>query len=205
MVYKIQYCTIHRRSGFTQFQSVGARIRTLGRVLRPIPDDTMKVQRIEPGDWREWKASRLQALADSPEAFASSFAAEKEKPDEAWSEYARHCGASSASAAFLARDEHGRVTGMVAAYVDGGEAANAYICAMWVAPESRNRGVGRLLVDEAAGWLVGTGASEVKAWVSDADSSAVGFYQSLGFAPTGERQPLASRPSIDERLYVLRC
>ncbi len=165
----------------------------------------MKVQRIEPGDWREWKASRLQALADSPEAFASSFAAEKKKPDEAWSEYARHCGASPVSAAFLARDEQGRVTGMVAAYVDGGEAANAYICAMWVAPESRNRGVGRLLVDEAAGWLMGTGASEVKAWVSDADSSAVGFYQSLGFAPTGDSQPLASRPSIDERLYILRC
>jgi GNAT superfamily N-acetyltransferase len=123
----------------------------------------MKVQRIESGDWREWKASRLQALADSPEAFASSFAAEKKKPDEAWSEYARHCGASPASAAFLARDEQGRVTGMVAAYVDGGESANATICAMWVAPESRNRGVGRLLVDEAARWLMGTGASEVKA------------------------------------------
>ena len=165
----------------------------------------MKVQRIEPGDWREWKASRLQALADSPEAFASSLAAEKKAPDETWSEYARHCGASPVSAAFLARDEQGRVTGMVAAYVDGGEAANATICALWVAPESRNRGVGRLLVDEAARWLMGTGASEVKAWVSDADSSAVGFYESLGFAPTGERQSLASRPSIDERLYVLRC
>ena len=165
----------------------------------------MKVQRIEPDDWREWKASRLRALADSPGAFASSFAAEERKPDETWSEYARHCGVSPASAAFLARDEQGRFAGMVAAYLDGGEATNATICAMWVAPESRNRGVGRLLVDEATRWLVDTGASEVKAWISDANSSAVDFYQSLGFAPTGEMQPLASRPSIDERLYVLRC
>lgn len=178
---------------------------TLGPVLGLIPDDAMKVQRIAPGGWREWKASRLQALGDSPEAFASCFAAEKDKPDETWSEYTRHCAASPASAAFLARDQQGRVAGMIAAYLEGGEAANAYICAMWVAPESRNRGVGRLLVDEAARWLKGAGASEVKAWVSDAHSSAAGFYESLGFAPTGERQPLASRPSFDERLYVFRC
>jgi len=164
----------------------------------------MKVQHIEPGDWRDWKASRLRALADSPEAFASSFAAEKGKPDEAWSEYARHCGASPASAAFLARDEQGRVTGMVAAYLDGGEATNAYVCAMWVVPESRNRGVGRLLIDEATHWLMDAGASEVNAWVSDANASAVDFYEALGFVSTGKRQALASHPSIHERLYVLR-
>ena len=165
----------------------------------------MKVRRIEPDDWRKWKQSRLRALADSPEAFASSFAAEEKEPDVTWREYARHCSVSRASAAFLARDEHGRVAGMVAAYLNDGKATDAYICAMWVAPVSRNRGVGRVLVDEARSWLAESGATEVKAWISDVNSSALRFYKTLGFEPTGTRQPLASRPSINERLYVLKC
>ena len=94
---------------------------------------------------------------------------------------------------------------MVAAYLSDGETSDAYICAMWVAPESRDRGVGRLLVDAARHWLVRAGVNEVKAWISDANTSALGFYESLGFEPTDARQPLASRPSIDERLFVLRC
>ena len=163
----------------------------------------MNVRRIEADDWREWKKSRLRALGDSPEAFASSLAAEEKEPDETWSDYARHCSASHTSAAFLALDEQGRVAGMVAAYLDDGKATDAYVCAMWVAPESRNRGVGRLLVDEARHWLLESGATRVKAWVSDANAAAIGFYETLGFEPTGAKQRLASRPSIDERLYIL--
>ena len=181
--------------------------------LRLIPGNAVKVRRIEANDWREWKASRLWALHDSPGAFASSFAAEEELSDDAWEEYARRCSASHAppaspsldsSAAFLARDEQGRVTGIAAAYLDDGKSTQAYICAMWVAPESRHRGVGRRLVDEARTWLVEAGATEVKAWVSVANSSALRFYEAVGFTPTGARQALASRPCIDEQLYSLR-
>ena len=167
----------------------------------------MKVRRIEENDWREWKASRLRALDDSPEAFASSLAAEEKLSDDAWEKYARRCSAShtsarpslDSSAAFLARDEQGRVTGIAAAYLDDGKSTQAYICAMWVAPESRHRGVGRRLVDEARTWLVEAGATEVKAWVSVANSSALRFYEAVGFTPTGARQALASRPCIKVR------
>jgi len=165
----------------------------------------MKARRIEADDWREWKASRLRALADAPDAFASAIAIEEKEPDETWREYARRCSASDSSAAFLARDEQGRVAGMVAAYLDGGKVTDAYICAMWVAPKSRNRGVGRLLVDVTRSWIAEASASEVKAWVSDENSSALRFYETLGFEPTGARQPLASRTSVDEQLLVLSC
>jgi len=163
----------------------------------------MKVRRIAPGDWREWKASRLRALADAPDAFASTLATEEGESDDSWRSYARYCSAAQTSAAFLARDEKDTVAGMVAAYLDDGETAGAYICAMWVAPESRNRGVGRLLIEEAGSWLVQAGANEVKAWISDENTSAMDFYKTLGFELTDVRQPLASRPSIDERLLVL--
>ena len=75
----------------------------------------------------------------------------------------------------------------IAARVDE-ELTTVYIGAMWVAPQHRGVGAGRALVDAAARWAVSLGATNAELWVTEANESAVRFYESLGFAPTDDTQ-----------------
>lgn len=56
---------------------------------------------------------------------------------------------------------------------------------MYLLPEVRNLGVGRLLM---AGFLDWTGPDPARLWVTSYNEAAVRFYARHGFRPTGERE-----------------
>ena len=63
---------------------------------------------------------------------------------------------------------------------------------MWVAPESRGRGVGAQLVAAVLGWAQSSGCGEVRLWVVEGNDRAEKVFAGLDFKRTGGRQ--AVRP-----------
>src|SRR5580698_9801114 len=97
----------------------------------------IEVVRLKSDNWRMWRDLRLAALAEAPEAFASTLAE--------WS------GAGDTEQRWRARLEDvdlnlvvmcdGEATGMVSATAPEGD-RSAVLMSMWVAPASRGRGIG---------------------------------------------------------------
>jgi ribosomal protein S18 acetylase RimI-like enzyme len=161
----------------------------------------VSVRRIEPGDAALLRTVRLAALKDAPSAFGSTHAAEVVRSDHEWTDRALAGSKGSVRATFFANGP-GVVVGLVGGYRDGPSDGRVELVSMWVAPTHRRSGVGRALVDAVIAWTQETGGSDVGLWVTRGNSAAEHLYQSMGFIPTGERQPLPSDPSKEETRMV---
>jgi ribosomal protein S18 acetylase RimI-like enzyme len=150
-------------------------------------------------DWKALRQLRLRALADAPDAFASTLEAEVAFPDEVWRQRAE---GGPASANFIAR-EGGVDVGLAAVFAEPDAPGRMHLVSMWVDPGYRRRGVARALVDQAVRWAAERRAREVILWVADQNTAARRLYERIGFRPTGERQPLPSNPALSESLLRL--
>jgi ribosomal protein S18 acetylase RimI-like enzyme len=154
----------------------------------------MDVRQVQVADWQALRQLRLGALADAPDAFASTLKAEQAFLDEVWRQRAE---GGPASANFIARDG-GVDVGLAAVFAEPDAPGRMHLVSMWVAPGHRRRGVARALVDQAVRWAAEHRAREVILWVADHNSAARRLYEQLGFRPTGDRQPLPSNPAVTE-------
>ena len=142
------------------------------------------------------KQVRLRSLADAPYAFGvKSFEEESALPDSHWQQLAAQVGRQvpawrdrCVSYVALDRDE---ACGTVTCYLCPQVPQRAYVTAAWVEPRYRRGGLGRMLVDAAIGWAADHGADHLRLWVDDTNPSAAEFYRTLGFAATGESQPVS--------------
>ena len=75
--------------------------------------------------------------------------------------------------------------------------------ALWVAPAVRHLRGGELLLNAALEWLVSEGATQVYAWVTDSNTTAMRFYERLGFQKTGKTEPYPNDSAIIEYEMVL--
>jgi GNAT superfamily N-acetyltransferase len=90
--------------------------------------------------------------------------------------------------------------GIVAGISDTDQPEDRHLAAMWVAADQRGTSVAEELVEAIVGWATLQGAARVTLWVADANARARRFYDRLGFATTGQRQPLPSAPETGEEL-----
>ena len=155
--------------------------------------EPITVRRIGPRDWRLWRQIRLAALAESPQAFASTLEREQAFDDETWRD--RLSGPGACVMAFVDQEP----VGIAAAFVPDSSTAPELV-SMWVRPEWRSRQVGAGLVDEVLAWASESAYLEVRLWVVDGNTPAIRLYENTGFVFTGESQPLPS----DRRAVELR-
>jgi ribosomal protein S18 acetylase RimI-like enzyme len=106
------------------------------------------VREIGPEEWRIWRALRLRALEEAPEAFASTLASTLEREAQDGEAYWR--GYFTRSGPTLIAEVDGAPAGMARVVVEDGA---AHLYSMWVAPEARGRGVGALLIATSIEWL----------------------------------------------------
>ncbi|MGH3379679.1 MAG: GNAT family N-acetyltransferase [Actinoallomurus sp.] len=151
----------------------------------------MEIITLGAGDEDRYREVRLRALKDAPTAFASTFEREEGFDREVWT--SRLTG--DAAVNLLALDD-GRPVGTTSARIE--ENDTAQLLGMWVAPEARGRGVGRLLIDAIVRWARGHRVGDLGLWVTETNQSARALYEKNGFRPTGGRQPLPSDPSLME-------
>ncbi|HUA42680.1 MAG TPA: GNAT family N-acetyltransferase [Streptosporangiaceae bacterium] len=153
------------------------------------PASAIEVRRLTAADWTQLRAVRLSALAEAPYAFASTLAREQEFTDDVWRGRA---GSGWTFGAWQAAMIVGLATGLPPEAAAGSCPAEAeaawQLVGMWVAPESRGRGIADQLVEAVCELASRSGAASVTLWVTEVNDRARAFYRRLGFAPTGRRQ-----------------
>lgn len=142
----------------------------LGDEARP------EIQILGPHDWSELRAARLLALADSPEAFTTSFAAEVAQPTTYWVDLLE-------KSTWVAACRAGLVVGIARLAGTGHALRERFIESVWVSVELRRRGLVRRMLGalEIAARI--DGAEWLKLWVLDTNMTAADAYEKLGFFP----------------------
>jgi ribosomal protein S18 acetylase RimI-like enzyme len=158
----------------------------------------LSVRKLARHEWRIFRDLRLRALADAPDAFARTLAEEELLTDEDWLTRLD----SRADSPFdlpLVVFANSKPAGCVWGRIEPAEPEVAYLYSMWVAPEFRCLGAGRMLADAIIAWAREANARRLVLDVTDGDTPAMRLYARLGFRPTGEalvvpgRSPLRSR------------
>jgi GNAT superfamily N-acetyltransferase len=155
-----------------------------------VPPTSVELHLATAADWRQVREIRLRALLDAPYAFASTYDRESAFAEEDWIGRL-----TSGSATFLANTDAGPVG------ICGGlppRDGTTELVAMWVDPVVRGSGLAAKLVAAVAEWAAEQAAERIHLWVTGTNERARRLYEGLGFALTGEQQPLPSDPAVHE-------
>jgi ribosomal protein S18 acetylase RimI-like enzyme len=167
---------------------------------------TITIRFLGESDALALRALRLSALLDTPDAFKSSHELEASQPEEGTAELLRkHDGESNGVLGAFEADVLIGTVGMWREVLRKA-AHRANLGAVYVRPESRNRGVGRMLVEAAVERLRLAGVEQVQLWVSTPSTAARRLYEKLGFRVVGRVEGAMKDEGryIDEELMVLR-
>jgi ribosomal protein S18 acetylase RimI-like enzyme len=134
------------------------------------------VRPLGPDDWATVARVRLTALAEAPEAYYSTLAAEEHRSEAEW-----RAGATTASW-FAALDADGAPAGLVAVVHGGPPPGDAMLISMWVAPARRGSRLAADLVATALDDAARAGAERLTLWVRTGNARAIAAYQRMGFA-----------------------
>ena len=155
---------------------------------------------LTPADAADYRAIRLAALQDAPDAFGSTYESEATRPISAWEERVQMPGAFGA---YL----DGKIIGMARFVQDAGSAKERHkgsVFAMYVAPEARGQGVGSALLQaiiEHASGIV----EQLRLGVVDTNHAAIRLYQRHGFEIYGtEKRALKTEDGYFDELLMVR-
>ncbi len=167
-------------------------------------DDDVSVVTLGPGDWRDLRAIRLEALRSEPAAYSSTYEEILVWPDEEW----RRRLANDQRMTLLARVQS-RPIGMVGGYLgsDEGDESVAVVIGMYVAREYRGRGIGRLLLTELIDRLATfPQITTIRLGVTETQEPARRLYESVGFQVVGKTEEgiVVNDRQYDELIMELR-
>lgn len=145
----------------------------------PATIDSMAVRRATHGDEPTIRSLRLQAMADAPEAFGSTYQREQARTAADWQRWIEP------NPTFLFQPPDGEAVGIVAAAAEPGEFTVVQLMSMWVHPSTRGTGAGDALVQAVVEWASDEQADELRVWVMQDNVPAVHLYERNGFRPTG--------------------
>ena len=169
----------------------------------PVRLVSVEIRRLGRGDGDQLREIRLRALVDAPYAFSSSSQRESDLGREFWNGRVTESELGEDGVVFVAVDDS-RGLGMAGGFLVAEERTVAMLWGMWVDPLARRAGLGRALVDAVGGWARDAGADRLRLAVTDCEASgpAAALYRELGFADTGEREPLEWNPSLITRVLI---
>jgi ribosomal protein S18 acetylase RimI-like enzyme len=162
---------------------------------------SLKVLRLAAEQAALYQELRIAALRETPYAFGVTLSEALADDEQTVAASALQLAQSDRRACFVLYTE-GQPAGLVGAYFEDEPGEHGYIRALWVAPAVRHLRGGELLVSTATRWLAEHGAQQVYAWITDANVSAMHFYERLGFVASGDRQPVPSNPDHWETLLI---
>jgi ribosomal protein S18 acetylase RimI-like enzyme len=169
------------------------------------PDSEIVIRRIRPDEAAAYRAFRLRAHADAPDAFGQSLADAEAMPWSLWEERTARSAAGVDNLLLLAADTATDTwRGMTVCFFDDGRPDLVHVVAVWVAPEARRRGLARILLDGVLNWARTRGAREAQLWVNETNQGAVSLYLAAGFTPTGVVEPFREGASVNVREFTLK-
>lgn len=163
--------------------------------IRLVTGETPVVRRTRGADWALLRAIRLEALADTPDAFSTTFEEASAYQERRWRSMADE------PSSFLA-EVGGEVVGMVRGGRNDQHPGTHWLYGMYVTPSQRGGAAARALVDAVASWALAEGATELYLHVGAGVARARAFYEKTGFTPTGERFAVRGDRSLELRTMV---
>ncbi|MEJ6021432.1 GNAT family N-acetyltransferase [Ramlibacter sp. PS4R-6] len=155
----------------------------------------MEIRRLGPDDAPAYRALRMRALWEFPEAFTSSWQEDETQPMEVWE--LRLAGEHSL---FWGAFDDGQLCGMVGLERER-RAKNrhkATVVGMYVSQEYFGTGMGRALFDELLAGARAMGLQLLVLTVTEGNTVATNFYEAAGFRSFGI-EPKAIR--LEDRYY----
>jgi GNAT superfamily N-acetyltransferase len=162
----------------------------------------LKIRPLQSADWPLYRTLRLQALAESPDAFATTHAEQAARADDSWA--ARLTAAAGSGADYPLVAEHdGAPVGLAWAKADASDPDVIDIFQVWVAPAARGRGIAAGLMREAIAWARARGARTIRLDVTQGDTAAMRLYLREGFRNAGEPVPFrAGSPLLSQPMRL---
>ena len=134
-------------------------------------------------------------LREEARSFSTRYEDAVREPDEVWRDRTAEAAAGVDRVLLVAEDDEG-VLGVVGGFRRL-DPAEVQLVSLWVAPRGRGRGAARALIRAVAGWARERGAERVVLFVQEANEPGRALYARMGFAPTGDREPVgAGRPGF---------
>jgi GNAT superfamily N-acetyltransferase len=140
-----------------------------------------EILRVRPGlarDVAALRAIRLEALADTPDAYGETYAECVEWSEQTWAHKAAQWN-------FYLAESDARVVGMARGESHDARSDTRFLFAMYVSPSARGGQAARLLVDAVSAWAKAQGVDSLYLYVSNAVPRARAFYAKAGFVATG--------------------
>jgi GNAT superfamily N-acetyltransferase len=142
-------------------------------------ESTLTIRLCGLDDWEGLRAIRLEALADTPDAYGSTYEESSRWSDAQWK------NAASTRLYYLA-DRDGRVVGMVSGGFNDGYPGTRWLYGMYVTPSERGTGTANRLVRSIEEWARKQGVDEIYLHVTTSVARARAFYDKVGFRSSGE-------------------
>ena len=142
--------------------------------------------------WPLWRAARLAALADAPDAFPLASAEWADGGETRWRERLL-----DATALKVVAVRDGAPVGLVRGVLADG---CAWLHSLWVSPQLRGQGLGSQLIAAVEQWAVRQGAVHIRLAVAPRNAPAIALYLRHGYLGTGALRQL---PPDGERELVM--
>lgn len=162
-------------------------------------DRGIRLERVEPDDWKSYRSIRLEMLLDAPDAFWFTHADEVGHTEDHWR---AQIGRSWLVNAWLGDEVVGSVG--LGTHTDPGDGDRTILWGMYVSPRARGSNVGERLVRAVLDEARGRGATEVFLEVASENAPAIALYERCGFERTGRTQPHPRRAELHELEMVHR-
>jgi GNAT superfamily N-acetyltransferase len=163
---------------------------------------SLTVRRIAADQGAVLRELRTASLRDAPYAFGDATLEDALSADAAVFDAAAARYADSHSVTSFILYTEGHPAGLIGASFESAPARRAFVSALWVAPAVRHLRGGELLLNATIDWLVGEGATQVYAWITDNNTTAMRFYERFGFVATGDHARSKQSPEQWETLLM---
>jgi RimJ/RimL family protein N-acetyltransferase len=144
------------------------------------------IRRIQPDDWQQYKALRLEAVRLHPEAFSALYADQLAKTDADWQMRVLGC-ATAPDNVILVADNQCQLVGMMGLYRETDKRSHvAIIWGVYVQADYRRQPLGCQLMQETLAWARRMdGVRKVRLEVHAINTPAHKLYLRNGFKETG--------------------
>ena len=148
--------------------------------------DNISIRFIRESDVAGFKALRLEALREHPEAYGMDYEEESAQPDSVWRDRVGKAAGDPGGSIVLA-DAGDELAGMVGVWRGTGIKTRheANIWGVYVRPKYRGNKLTDKMIAEALGWCRGGNVRIVRLTVVTSNTSAICSYQRCGFLVSG--------------------
>jgi GNAT superfamily N-acetyltransferase len=150
-------------------------------------NQSIHIRTFKSNEWRTYRALRIAALRDAPDAYGGTLEQALARPDDVWQSRLDH-----------RNDQHhallGEIDGVPCALAwgmrDAHDPSIAHVAQMWVAPDWRRHGIAQRLLDALIEWAGSLGVDALELRVTCGNEPAARLYAAGGFRDFGETEPL---------------